>query len=50
MKPTAKDINAYISTKLTFLIGFLTGVINNHKAEVRTQETKKITSVLSNIS
>ena len=36
MKPTAKDINAYISTKLTFLIGFLTGVINSHKAEVRT--------------
>ena len=36
MKPTAKDINAYTSTKLTFLIGFLTGVINSHKAEIRT--------------
>ena len=36
MKPTSKDINKYVSTKLTFLIGFLTGVINNHRAEIRT--------------
>ena len=34
MKPTLKN-NSHISTNLKFLIGFLTGVVNNRKAEVR---------------
>lgn len=34
MKPTLKN-NSHISTDLKFLIGFLTGVINNRKAELR---------------
>ena len=34
MKPTLKN-NSHISTDLKFLIGFLTGVVNNRKAEVR---------------
>ena len=35
MKPTVKN-NNHISNDLKFLIGFLTGVINNRKAEIRT--------------
>lgn len=34
MKPTLKN-NSHVSTDLKFLIGFLTGVINNKKAELR---------------
>ena len=34
MKPTLKN-NSHISTDLKFLIGFLTGVVNNRKAELR---------------
>ena len=37
MKPTKKPLlNNCVSTDLKFLIGFLTGVINNRKAELRT--------------
>lgn len=40
MKPTMKN-GSHISTDLKFLIGFLTGVINNKKAEQRTISDKE---------
>mgnify|MGYP006135068909 FL=1 len=38
MKPTNRKnpLNNFVSTDLKFLIGFMTGVINNRKAELRT--------------
>jgi hypothetical protein len=38
MKPTNRKapLNNYVSTDLKFLIGFMTGVINNREAELRT--------------
>ena len=40
MKPTVRD-GSHVSTDLKFLIGFFTGVINNHKAEIRTISDKE---------
>ncbi len=40
MKPTTKN-GKHISTDLKFLIGFFTGVINNHQAEKRTISDKE---------
>ena len=40
MKPTCKD-GSHVSTDLKFLIGFFTGVINSHKAEVRSISDKE---------
>ena len=36
MKPTTNNKDDYVSTNLKFLIGYLTGVKNNKKAEIRT--------------
>lgn len=36
MKPTTSNISDYVSTKAVWLVGTLTGVINNRKAEIRT--------------
>jgi hypothetical protein len=36
MKSTTNNYNDYVSTNLRFLIGFLTGVINKKKSEIRT--------------
>jgi len=41
MKPTSKNINDYISTKLCYIEGGFTGVINNRKAEIRTIDDKE---------
>lgn len=41
MKPTSPNINEYVSTKLCYIIGFMTGVINNRKAEIRTIDDKE---------
>jgi hypothetical protein len=40
MKPTNKD-KSHVSTDLKFLIGFFTGVINSHKAELRSISDKE---------
>ena len=36
MKPTTNNKDDYVSINLKFLIGYLTGVKNNKKAEIRT--------------
>ena len=42
MKPSnVGKLKDYISTKLCYIIGFMTGVINNRKAEVRTIDDKE---------
>lgn len=41
MKPTCKNVNEYVSTKLCYIIGYLTGVINNKKCEIRTIDDKE---------
>ena len=41
MKPTTQKINEYVSTNLCYIIGFMTGVINNRKAEIRTIDDKE---------
>ena len=41
MKATSKDINDYVSTRLAFLEGGFTGVINNRKAEERSIDDKE---------
>jgi hypothetical protein len=41
MKARTNDIRDYVSTNLCYIIGFLTGVINNHKAEIRTIDDKE---------
>ena len=40
MKPRLRN-NSHISTNLCYIIGFLTGVINNKKAEIRTIDDKE---------
>ena len=40
MKPRRTD-NSHISTKLSFLIGFMNGVINHRKTDVRTTDEKE---------
>ena len=41
MKARTGDIRDYVSTNLCYIIGFMTGVINNRKAEVRTIDDKE---------
>ena len=41
MKPTSKNVDDYISTNLSYIIGFMTGVINNRKCEKRTIDDKE---------
>jgi hypothetical protein len=41
MKPRTRDMRDYIGTNLCYIIGFMTGVINNRKAEVRTIDDKE---------
>ena len=41
MKPTSPNVNDYVGTKLCYIIGFMTGVINNRKAEIRTIDDKE---------
>ena len=41
MKPTTKNVNDYVGTKLSYIIGFMTGVINNKEAEIRTIDDKE---------
>tara|TARA_B100000795_G_C22802415_1_gene442623 strand:- start:3030 stop:4190 length:1161 start_codon:yes stop_codon:yes gene_type:complete len=41
MKPTTKNTDDYTSTYLSYIIGFMTGVINNRKAEIRTIDDKE---------
>jgi hypothetical protein len=41
MKPTTRNVNSYVGTKLSYIIGFMTGVINNKKAEIRTIDDKE---------
>ena len=41
MKPTCKVVDHYMSKKLCYIIGFMTGVINDKKAEIRTIDDKE---------
>ena len=41
MKPTSNNLNEYMNTKLCYIIGFMTGVINNREAELRTIDDKE---------
>ena len=41
MKPTTSNSEDYTSTYLSYIIGFMTGVINNRKAEIRTIDDKE---------
>jgi hypothetical protein len=41
MKARTGDIRDYVSTNLCYIIGFMTGVINNRKAEIRTIDDKE---------
>ena len=41
MKPTTRKSDDYTSTYLSYIIGFMTGVINNRKAEIRTIDDKE---------
>ena len=41
MKPTTEDVNDYTSTKLSYIMGGFTGVVNNKKAEIRTIDDKE---------
>ena len=41
MKPTSNKLGDYVGTKLCYIIGFLTGVINDKKAEIRTIDDKE---------
>ena len=41
MKPTTKRVDDYTTTNLVYLIGFMTGVFNNRKAEIRTIDDKE---------
>ena len=41
MKPTSNNKNDFLSTKLNYIMGGLTGVFNNKKAEVRTLDDKE---------
>ena len=41
MKAKSNDIRDYVTTKLCYIIGFMTGVINDHKSEIRTIDDKE---------
>lgn len=41
MKPTTHNPEDFTSTYLSYIIGFMTGVINNRKAEIRTIDDKE---------
>lgn len=41
MKARTNNIRDYVGTNLCYIIGFMTGVINNRKAEVRTVDDKE---------
>jgi hypothetical protein len=41
MKPTTRNVNDYTSTNLVYIIGFMTGVVNNKEAEIRTIDDKE---------
>ena len=41
MKPTTRNPEDFTSTYLSYIIGFMTGVINNRKAEIRTIDDKE---------
>ena len=41
MKARTGDIRDYVSTNLCYIIGFMTGVINNRNAEIRTIDDKE---------
>ena len=41
MKPTTRKPEDFTSTYLSYIIGFMTGVINNKKAEIRTIDDKE---------
>ena len=41
MKPTTEIVDDYTTTKLTYIMGGFTGVINNKKAEIRTIDDKE---------
>lgn len=41
MKPTNENINKYTTTKLSYIIGFLTGCINHRDCEIRTIDDKE---------
>ena len=41
MKPNNDDINKYTTTKLCYIIGFLTGCINDRDCEIRTIDDKE---------
>jgi hypothetical protein len=41
MKPTTRNVNDYVGTKLGYVIGFMTGVINDKKSEIRTIDDKE---------
>ena len=41
MKATSNNLGDYVGTKLSYIIGFMTGVINNKKAELRTIDDKE---------
>lgn len=40
-KRKTKNVSDYVSTKLCYIMGGFTGVINNHKAEIRTIDDKE---------
>ena len=41
MKARTRNIDDYVSTNLVYIIGFMTGVINNREAEIRTIDDKE---------
>jgi len=41
MKPTTNNVEDYVTTKLTYIMGGFTGVVNNKKAEIRTIDDKE---------
>ena len=41
MKPTTENVDDYTSTKLSYIMGGFTGVVNNKKAEIRTIDDKE---------
>ena len=41
MKPTTDDVDFYTTTKLNYIMGGFTGVVNNKKAEIRTIDDKE---------
>ena len=41
MKPTTLNVDDYTTTKLTYIMGGFTGVVNNKKAELRTIDDKE---------